>query len=271
MKTYEKCLSCFERQAADVCALSKLGLKETAAILSTVRTKIKAFPLHHPPIRMAIEIHELVRAESGMADPYADIKTMANDACRKSIPLINTIMAESREPLKTAVQLAIAGNIIDCGAYGLREVSEKKLFGVIEDVLSKALMGCSVGDFDRLIKNAGKILYLGDNAGECFFDRPLVEMIPRDKLVYAVRGGPVQDVATMEDAYAAGIQDWCRVIDTGDNAPGILLDQCSDEFVHVFEESDLIISKGQGNYESLSEIADRTIVFLTKVKCEIIL
>jgi len=270
MKTYEKCLLCFERQAADVCAMSKLGKKQTEAVLLAVQSKIAAFPREYPPIRIAIDIHDLVRSKSGMSDPYSEIKNNANAVCLECVPMLMDHIACSLDHLKTATQLAIAGNIIDAGAYGLRKFSRRILTDVIHNVLLQPLHGSSISIFKKLIKSAKQILYIADNAGECFFDLPLLDLIPADKVMYAVRGGPVLNDATIEDAHAAGIQDRCRLIDTGDNAPGILLDRCSDDFRHAFETSDLIISKGQGNYESLSEITNKTIVFLTKVKCTII-
>ena len=270
MKTYTQCLSCFERQAADVCHMSNLGAPETENVLNAVKTRITTFPLNHPPIRMAIEIHDLIRLESGIADPYAAIKGMANNACLDCLPLLTQTMTTASIPLDTAVRLAIAGNIIDCGAYGLREVSQSKLFDVIKEALAQPLMGSTIEMFNDLIVNASSILYIGDNAGECFFDKPLLALLPPRKVIYAVRGGPVLNDATIEDARVAGIQEICRVIDTGDNAPGVILDRCSDEFLQIFNNSDLIISKGQGNYESLSDMTDKTIAFLTKVKCEII-
>lgn len=270
MKTYEQCLLCFERQATDVCAMSKLGKKQTEAVLTAVQSKIAAFPRDYPPIRMAIEIHDLVRSESGSSDPYSAIKGAANAVCRECVPMLMQHIAWSLDPLKTATQLAIAGNIIDAGAYGLRKLSRRILTDVIRDVLAQPLHGSSITNFNERINSANQILYIADNAGECFFDLPLLELMPGDNLTYAVRGGPVLNDATTEDAHAAGIQNRCRVIDTGDNAPGILPDRCSDTFRRAFESSDLIISKGQGNYESLSEITDKTIVFLTKVKCAVI-
>ena len=270
MKTYEQCLLCFERQATDVCAMSRLGKKQTEAVLTAVQSRIAAFPREYPPIRMAIEIHDLVRSESGIPDPYLEIKKAANRVCRECVPMLMNHIARSLDPLKTATQLAIAGNIIDCGAYGLREFSRRILTDVIHNVLVQPLHRSSISSFNELIKSAKQILYIADNAGECFFDLPLLDLIPADKVTYAVRGGPVLNDATIEDARIAGIHDRCRVIDTGDNAPGILFDRCSDDFRHAFQTSDLIISKGQGNYESLSEITAKTIVFLTKVKCAII-
>ncbi len=270
MKTYEACLSCLERQAKDVCAISDLSAHDVDEVLDVVRDKIREFSFDEPPIVMAIEIHDLIRENSGNPDLYAAAKKMANKACLESAPAMTRVMACSVTSLATAIRLAIAGNIIDCGAYGMKEVSNQDLSGVIQDVLARPLMGDSVDDFSALIGESRSILYIGDNAGECFFDVPLLRLLPADRLTYAVRGGPILNDATKEDARAAGIDRICDLIDTGDNAPGVLLERCSEEFRRVFDDSDLIISKGQGNYESLSELPGKTIVFLTKVKCEII-
>ena len=134
----------------------------------------------------------------------------------------------------------------------------------------KPIPWSSVKEFYNTVMAANKILYIGDNAGECFFDSLLLDYLPLEKIKFVVRGAPIINDATMEDALAAGINKKCPVITTGDNAPGILLDRCSVEFREAFEKSDLIISKGQGNYESLSDYDDKTIIFLTKVKCDVI-
>lgn len=270
MKTYRECLSCFERQAADACAASHLDEPSVHVVLTAVRAKIRGFLCDQPPIKMAMEIHELVRSQSGITDPYAAAKKAANRVCRECVPRLADVMAWTPTPLKTAVQLSIAGNIIDCGAYGLRDVSKSELCGVMQEVLAQPLRGDPITRLRSLMNNAKQILYIGDNAGECFFDVPLLRLVPSDSLMYAVRGGPILNDATAEDARSAGIHEICPVIDTGDTAPGILLERCSKEFKDAFEASDLIISKGQGNYESLSGVKGRTIAFLTKVKCEVI-
>ena len=270
MQTYNQCLACFERQAADVCSIAQLSPEKTQSILASARARIRIFPREQPPIRMAVEIHELIRAESGIADPYAALKKAANDVCRGLGPQLMACMAGSSRPLETATKLAIAGNIIDYGAYGLRDVSQVNLVDVIEQVLAQPLTGGAIEQFEHLIHISEHILYIADNAGECFFDVPLLDVLPTGKVTYAVRGGPVLNDATFEDAHAANIPDRCTVIDTGDHAPGILLDRCSPAFLRAFNDSDLIISKGQGNYESMSDMTEKTIVFLTKVKCEMI-
>jgi uncharacterized protein with ATP-grasp and redox domains len=116
---------------------------------------------------------------------------------------------------------------------------------------------------------AKDILYIADNAGEIVFDRLLIKQIGPEKITFVVKGGPIINDATIEDAQAAGLTDLMKVIDTGDDAPGTILEFCSEDFQHCFEAADLVIAKGQGNYETLSNI-DKNIFFLVKAKCPVI-
>jgi uncharacterized protein with ATP-grasp and redox domains len=115
------------------------------------------------------------------------------------------------------------------------------------------------------------ILYIADNAGEIVFDRILVEEIQdfENRVVFVVKGGPILNDATMMDAREAGLTDIVRVIDNGCDAPGTILELCNDAFIEELNRADLIISKGQGNYETLSDIP-RNVFFLLKAKCPVI-
>jgi uncharacterized protein with ATP-grasp and redox domains len=114
-----------------------------------------------------------------------------------------------------------------------------------------------------------RILYLADNAGEIVFDRLLIKALPMEKITVAVRGAPVINDATLEDAETAGIRGIVPVIVNGSDAPGTLVKECSDEFRRAFDHADLIVSKGQGNYETLSGTT-KAVFFLLTVKCPII-
>ena len=111
-------------------------------------------------------------------------------------------------------------------------------------------------------------LYLGDNAGESVFDKLLIETINKP-VFYATREVPVINDVIIDDAIASGLNSVAEIISSGSPAPGIILPLCSDEFLSVFQKADMIISKGQGNYEGLSD-ADRNIFFLLKAKCPVI-
>ena len=270
MKTHEECFPCFERQASEACALCGMSAKVTADVLDAVRAKMRTFSLSHSPVAMAAEIHGLVRSAANGADPYEAIKQRSNRACQDAMPALSQWMTGAVNRLEMATKLAIAGNVIDYGAYSAIALSPSEVTRAVQISVTEPLVGADFHQIRRLVDEARKVLYIGDNAGECFLDTFLLDELPCQKLTYVVRGGPILNDATEADARAAGIHERCEIIDTGDNAPGVLLERCSADFRRVFSEADLVIAKGQGNYESLSEVTGATRVFLTKVKCPVI-
>jgi len=270
MRTYKECFPCFERQASEACGLCAMSREATGEVLQSVRIRMGKFPHSHSPVEMAVEIHEVVRAAAGQRDPYGAVKKQSNRACKESMNVLSECMAWSLNPFETATKLAIAGNVIDFGVYSPSNLSKRDVIRSAQSTIGEPLVGESLVEFKVLVDRAERILFIGDNAGECFLDTFLLDQLPHDKVTYAVRGGAVLNDATTEDARSAGIHARCQIVDTGDNAPGVLLERCSTEFQRVFDEADLVIAKGQGNYESLSETPAATCVFLTKVKCPVI-
>jgi hypothetical protein len=127
----------------------------------------------------------------------------------------------------------------------------------------------SISALATAIRGARSILYLVDNAGEIVFDRDLLAQLPLGSFTVAVRGRPVLNDATLADAQAVGLTDLGDVIGNGSDAPGTILTDCSAEFRQLFAAADLIIAKGQGNYETLAG-ANRPIFFLLKIKCDVL-
>jgi uncharacterized protein with ATP-grasp and redox domains len=215
----------------------------------------------------AREIHRFVRELVGQSDPYRQAKDWSDDLALKLYPELKRLIAKSKDPLETAVRLAIAGNVIDFGAYDSVEATD----------IEKAIDGCLTSDLDKTqleyfqnaVSETTDILFLADNAGEIVFDRLLIEQLGPQKVTLAVKGGPILNDATVEDARAAGLVDLVEVIDTGDDAPGTILDTSSTVFQCYFMAADLIIAKGQGNYETLSD-ANKNIFFILKAKCPVI-
>ena len=129
----------------------------------------------------------------------------------------------------------------------------------------------SVKNFKRDLAQAGTILYIGDNAGEIVFDKLLVEELADRKdydITFAVRSGPIINDATRDDAIAVGLDKYVNLIEIGTRSPGTVLDLCTQEFQKCFQESDVIISKGQGNYEALDPSPN--LFKLLVVKCELV-
>jgi hypothetical protein len=163
----------------------------------------------------------------------------------------------------TAARLAISGNTIDMGVNG--NISAADVHKVVQQTLSVPFYGEWL-HFHRTIDQARSILYLTDNAGEIAFDRLLIEQILPERVTLVVRGSPVINDATLVDAQAVGLDAIVEIIDNGLDAPGTLIHDCSPEFQRRFSEADLIIAKGQGNFESLSN-QPGNLFFLFKVKC----
>ena len=126
--------------------------------------------------------------------------------------------------------------------------------------------------FAQAVRSCRRILYLCDNAGEIVFDRVLLETL-RDlgkDVTAVVKGSPVINDATLDDARAAGLQECSTVIDNGSDGIGTLLEACSELFLDAYRTADLIISKGQANFETLVQNGDERIFFLFKVKCPVV-
>ncbi|MFZ5563999.1 MAG: damage-control phosphatase ARMT1 family protein, partial [Thermodesulfobacteriota bacterium] len=205
---------------------------------------------------------------TGRDDPYREIKDFYNRFALDMYTDLKQRVRQSGAPFETAVRLAIAGNIIDFGVSTDLDVSTVR--NTIEDSLS----GPVFGDLESLAAAAVKaksIVYLGDNAGEILFDRILIEEIGPDKVIFVTRGGPVINDVTVQDAEAVGLTNCARVMDNGTDVPGTVLSECSEAFIREFERADLVISKGQGNYETLSDTGTGgKLFFLFKVKCPVV-
>lgn len=263
MKTHLDCIPCIIRQSLDSARLVTDDERIHEQILREVLEAAARMDLEQSPPVMAQTIHRRLRELCGQADPYRKAKHHFNQLALELYPKYRVHLQRVENPLEVAVRLAIAGNIIDLGVK--TGLDGQEVIDSIKTCLTDPLSG-NVNDFGDAIAGAQSILYLTDNAGEIVFDRLLVEQLPRDCVVVAVRGAPVINDATMVDAEAAGLTEMVRVIDNGSDAPGTVLENCSEAFCQYFEEADLIISKGQGNYETLGE-STRPIYFLLRVKC----
>jgi len=213
------------------------------------------------------KVHRIVKKITGKVDPYWKLKRKVNQMAADLYPKLKHIVEASTDPLFTAVKVAISGNAIDFGPKIEINIEEE-----VQHVLESEL---AINDFDKLRESTlryGEVLYLADNAGETYFDKILIEELTElgVEVTYVVKGDPILNDATFEDAEETGITGIARVVSTGTDCMGIIFDECSKDFIEEFENSPLVISKGQGNYESLNEIKNKEIFFLLKAKCPII-
>ena len=267
MKTFLDCIPCFLRQGLEVVRLATDDQSIHEQILRDILDLAKDMDLHQSPPAMARQIHQRIRELTGNPDPYRNSKQKHNQLALQLYEELKLNIQSSSNPLETAVRLAIAGNIIDLGVK--TSLSDNDIHKTIQQSLTDPFNHTMVEQLRIDTANARDILYLADNAGEIVFDRLLIEQLPMEKITVVVKGFPIINDATMEDAAVAGLTEIVTVMDNGSDAPGTILEICSDAFVSRFEQADLVIAKGQGNYETLSHI-DKNIYFILKAKCPVI-
>jgi uncharacterized protein with ATP-grasp and redox domains len=263
MQAKPECKHCFQRQARQ--SAERIGLNSDATdnLLNAVTQRLEQTPADEIPPITASAIHALIREQSGNTDPYREAKAEATTHALSLYPKLKAMIADSDDPLETAIRLAIAGNIIDLG------VSEQyDLEASIERVLITTPAINHIASLKQALAQAGHVLFLADNAGETVMDRLLIEQLDIP-VTYVVKGGPAVNDATREDAMAAGLNEVCEVIDHGAATLGTLLEQCNEEFRQRFNAAELIIAKGMANYESLSG-SRAGIFFLLQAKCAVV-
>jgi damage-control phosphatase, subfamily I len=276
MKTYLECIPCFFRQALEAARMSGADAETQKQILDEVAKAIPDFRLSSTPPEMGKTIHDIVKRITGKTDPYQQLKAMATEKTLAIYPELKKKIETAQDRLHVAVELAIAGNIIDYGSVDSLDV-EKELGKIMlkeqRPIEENEKSVFDFRSFQNAIDDARTILYLGDNVGETVFDRVLLEEIkridPEKEIMYAVREKPIINDALKEDAVEAGIDKSAHVFSSGSEVPGTILPLCSKPFIDIFNKADLVISKGQGNYETLSD-ESRPIYFLFMAKCPVI-
>jgi len=270
MKVKYDCIECLTRQTI---TLAKKMTDDETSQQNIISFGLKALGEHSfkeaPPLITGL-VYEYAQVHSGVKDAFEDDKKEHNLIAQEMIEnmdLRNKVLS-SDKPFDTAVRLSIAGNIIDFSVG--YTIDESLVKDSVDLCLASEIHGESTDSLKEAVEKAKKILVLSDNAGEIVFDQLLVSLLPKSKTTYAVKGGPIVNDATMVDAEAVGMTKLLTVIDTGSTIQGTMLDHCSDEFIKVFDDSDLIISKGQANYETLNHLSDKNIYFLLRAKCDCI-
>ncbi|MBN1518311.1 DUF89 family protein [Candidatus Sumerlaeota bacterium] len=266
MKTYLDCIPCFIRQALNAARLVSTDPAVHEQVLREALRWACELDMNQPAPIVGQRLHRRLREIIGSDDLYREAKERQNSMAMRLLDELRAEVQAAADPLAMAARLAIAGNVIDMGVNG--NVTEAHVREAIHQVLHESFMG-DEDLFRQAAANARRILYLADNAGEIAFDRLLIEQLSPERVIVAVRGAPVLNDATLADARAVGLHEIVELIDNGSDAPGTLLDDCSPEFKRRFAEADLIIAKGQGNYETLSDVPAR-IFFLFKVKCPVV-
>lgn len=263
MRTYLDCLPCFLSQALRAARIATDDEALIKRVLDEVGMMLRDIPLDSTPPESGRRIYRKVAEITGTRDPFRGLKDESTRQALALYPSLKGRVEASSDRLATAIRLAIAGNVIDFGPNRAFDLERE-----IDTTLEKDAAIWDYPAFRDALSGVHEILYIGDNAGECVFDRILIEELDQP-VTYAVREVPIINDATCEDAVQAGIDQVATIVSSGTDAPGTILHTCGSEFQKLYHQAECIISKGQGNYEALSG-ERRPIFFLLKAKCRVI-
>jgi len=247
--------------------MSNLEDASKHAIMRKVLMLMAEMPFDSSPPVMSGTMHRLIREISGVEDPYATVKKKATDTALGMLESAGKMILKSVDPFEASIRLSIAGNILDFGAF--THIDDDKIEKTVKSALLHDIDAKCVRGLKARASSAKSILFIGDNAGETAFDSLLIQRLPENTVRYAVKSGPVINDATLKDALDAGIGLIAEIIETGSDMPGTILEQCSADFLKIFNESELVIAKGQANYETLQG-SSREVFHLMQVKCPVI-
>lgn len=260
-----ECIPCIVNQAY---RMSKLLARDNTQlqldIIKEVCRAVDKLDVNSAAPMFSATMQSIVEKALGTRNPYKNIKQESLKKTRRFIPYLETMVRSANNKLEMALRVAIAGNTIDIAA--------NPGFSIEQEVNRISANKIDTGVFRSLredLRRATTLLYIGDNYEESLFDKILLEQLKPKRLVFAVRSYPILNDITLEDAKKLEIDKMCEVIESGSKIAGTDLNQCTSEFLDLFEKADVVMAKGQGNYETLMDV-DRPIYFLFKVKCEAI-
>jgi uncharacterized protein with ATP-grasp and redox domains len=263
MRTYLDCIPCFFNQALRAGRIATGDETKLKMLLDEIGTMLSDIPLESTPPETGMRIYEKVREITGVFDPYKELKRESTEKALTLYPTLKSKIEKSNDKLLTAIRIAIAGNVIDFGVNRNFDIEEE-----IDMVLKQDFAIFDYDKFKHYSDKTNEILYIGDNAGESVFDRILIEEMKKPT-IYVVRAMPVINDVTYEDAVQAGIDKVASILSSGTSAPGTVFETCNAEFKEIYKKSEFVISKGQGNYEGLSD-ESHPVFFLLKAKCRVI-
>jgi len=240
-----------------------IRLQDILSVLEKLKWGLK-------PIEIAEIIYPEIEKIVGKRDVYEKEKKRSNEVALKMLLKMERMIRESTDPLFDAAKLAIAGNLIDLGAPNW---DEETVYRKILEILERPFGIDDFEEFKEELSQAGRIFYIVDNAGEIVFDKFFIEIMkeynPSLEVVVAAKSKPIINDATVEEARQI-MDGVAQVIDSGMQIPGAIVEKGSDAFRRLFFESDIVISKGQGNFEGIIEEDNEKVYFLLTVKCPVV-
>lgn len=264
MEVFLDCLPCMLRQVLEASRMATNQSEIQAAVMDKSVRALAGYKNYSCSPEIVCAMHKIVKELTGVNDPYKKIKERDLRAAKEVLPLLEQFQEKTQNSLYWSLKIAAVGNILDSAINGNVNIQS-----CVEQELWKEFKICDINILEDKLTTAGTILIIGDNAGETVFDKVFLNSLSPFQLVYAVRDEPVINDATIQEAISSGLSESAEIISTGCSAPAAILEQCSAEFLNIFNRAEIVISKGQGNFEALSDCG-RTVFFLLKAKCPVI-
>ncbi len=267
MKVYYECAPCFMRQAREALDLATDDeQKKMEAMEEIIKLMNQKFKKGASSNDIGTAIHRIIKKITGNDDPYHVEKVRSNEIAQKFLPQITGLL-EKDNSLENHVKAAIVGNLIDFAALGVDFDPSK----VIMDTMDSPLEINHLSELENDLMNVKTVLYLADNTGEIVFDKLLIKKLREYdvQITLALKEKPILNDACEEDALSAGLDEVAELVTTGTDSVGVVYSQLSPEFKELLDDAELIISKGLGNYEGLTEIdlGDKPVYCLLNSKC----
>lgn len=269
MKVVLECIPCYMKQVINAVAQTSCPEEKARQIMYHILPMIPELdPEETPAVNSTLVLRE-INESLGIDDPFKEAKEKSNELALSLLPQLRERIRQSDDPFYTACQISVAGNIIDLGIF-----SDYDLEGTLKESLAKRFTRDDSAEFKERLRSAQEVLILGDNSGEIAFDKLLAEQLGKSgiRVTFVVKGQAILNDATLEDAEQVGMREVAEVMTNGNGYLGTVVQERSQELIEVMERADLIISKGQANYESLEstpEAGEKT-YFLLRAKCEIV-
>ncbi len=261
MKMQLACIPCSLRQALEAAQNATDNIELQTHIMDDCLKLASDYKSYSSSPALAREIHAVVRKYTGISDPYLKDKNAAIDAAMREYDNILAFIKEKGD-IYWALKASAAGNNIDMALSSEVDIGE-----IMEKQINEEFSVCDDALFREKLKSSKTLLIIGDNAGESVFDCAFIEALPPIDVTYAVKSAPIINDVTEKDAISSGLDRVSRIIPSGSNVPGTILSECTDEFLEIFRNADIVISKGQGNFETIED-AGRGIFFLLRAKCQ---
>ncbi|MEA1983744.1 MAG: ARMT1-like domain-containing protein [Campylobacterota bacterium] len=265
----KECVSCIINQSLKVSNAINASDNLTHELSATVEDMSKTFSYENTPPEIAADVYEKMAFIANKADLYDEVKALSTQKALSFVPLLKERLKNSEDKLLTATKIAVAGNVIDLAAAVEFDL-EEELHNVFDTEFAH-------NDFAKMkeeLSNASNVLVIGDNVGEHIFDHLFIEILgelyPNTTYSYMVRGNPIINDVTLKEAQEAGFDILCNLVDSGVNTPGFAYTRANRESQILFDSADVVISKGMGNYECMSDSHRENIFFLLKVKCNVV-